>query len=83
MHIPLVVWSTMIFSIFFFQVSLALSGVMVVVLSVLGSAGFFSLVGVKSTLIILEVIPFLVLAVSVMHLMFLFSHVLGCTLYAS
>ncbi|KAL8090154.1 uncharacterized protein LOC141697492 isoform X1 [Apium graveolens] len=47
------------------KVSLALSGVMVVVLSVLGSAGFFSLVGVKSTLIILEVIPFLVLAVGV------------------
>lgn len=69
----------MILKFFFFQVSLALSGVMVVVLSVLGSAGFFSLVGVKSTLIILEVIPFLVLAVSFMHLMFLYCHVLGCT----
>ena len=33
-------------------------------LSVLGSVGFFSAIGVKSTLIIMEVIPFLVLAVS-------------------
>lgn len=43
---------------------LGLSGVVVVMLSVLGSAGFFSAIGVKSTLIIMEVIPFLVLAVS-------------------
>lgn len=33
-------------------------------LSVLGSVGIFSALGVKSTLIIMEVIPFLVLAVS-------------------
>ncbi|KAK3010810.1 hypothetical protein RJ639_011494, partial [Escallonia herrerae] len=47
------------------KVLLGLSGVMVVMLSVLGSVGFFSAIGVKSTLIILEVIPFLVLAVGV------------------
>ena len=47
-----------------FQVLLGLSGVVLVMLSVLGSVGFFSAVGVKSTLIIMEVIPFLVLAVS-------------------
>ncbi|XP_057966308.1 uncharacterized protein LOC131156550 [Malania oleifera] len=47
------------------KVLLGLSGVMVVLLSVLGSVGFFSAVGVKSTLIIMEVIPFLVLAVGV------------------
>ncbi|GAB4828432.1 NPC intracellular cholesterol transporter 1 [Ancistrocladus abbreviatus] len=41
---------------------LGLSGVMLVMLSVLGSVGFFSAIGVKSTLIIMEVIPFLVLA---------------------
>lgn len=46
------------------QVLLGLSGVLLVMLSVLGSVGFFSAVGVKSTLIIMEVIPFLVLAVS-------------------
>lgn len=47
------------------KVLLGLSGVLVVVLSVLGSVGFFSAFGVKSTLIIMEVIPFLVLAVGV------------------
>ncbi|XP_077219940.1 uncharacterized protein LOC143854074 isoform X2 [Tasmannia lanceolata] len=47
------------------KVLLGLSGVMVVLLSVLGSIGFFSAIGVKSTLIIMEVIPFLVLAVGV------------------
>ncbi|KAG6774822.1 hypothetical protein POTOM_022195 [Populus tomentosa] len=47
------------------KVLLGLSGVMLVMLSVLGSVGFFSAIGVKSTLIIIEVIPFLVLAVGV------------------
>ncbi|MCL7035268.1 hypothetical protein MKW94_006392, partial [Papaver nudicaule] len=47
------------------KVLLGLSGVVVVMLSVLGSVGFFSAIGVKSTLIIMEVIPFLVLAVGV------------------
>ncbi|XP_058098545.1 uncharacterized protein LOC131243314 isoform X2 [Magnolia sinica] len=47
------------------KVLLGLSGVVVVMLSVLGSIGFFSAIGVKSTLIIMEVIPFLVLAVGV------------------
>ncbi|KAJ4829723.1 hypothetical protein Tsubulata_020732 [Turnera subulata] len=47
------------------KVLLGLSGVVLVMLSVLGSVGLFSAVGVKSTLIIMEVIPFLVLAVGV------------------
>ncbi|XP_019086605.1 PREDICTED: Niemann-Pick C1 protein-like isoform X3 [Camelina sativa] len=47
------------------KVLLGLSGVVLVLLSVLGSVGFFSALGVKSTLIIMEVIPFLVLAVGV------------------
>ncbi|XP_018477401.1 uncharacterized protein LOC108848510 [Raphanus sativus] len=47
------------------KVLLGLSGVILVMLSVLGSVGFFSAVGMKSTLIIMEVIPFLVLAVGV------------------
>ncbi|CAN6463965.1 unnamed protein product [Victoria cruziana] len=47
------------------KVLLGLSGVVVVMLSVLGSIGLFSAIGVKSTLIIMEVIPFLVLAVGV------------------
>ncbi|XP_009384014.2 uncharacterized protein LOC103971663 [Musa acuminata AAA Group] len=44
---------------------LGLSGVVLVMLSVLGSVGFYSAIGIKSTLIIMEVIPFLVLAVGV------------------
>ncbi|XP_022762939.1 Niemann-Pick C1 protein isoform X4 [Durio zibethinus] len=47
------------------KVLLGFSGVILVMLSVLGSVGFFSAFGVKSTLIIMEVIPFLVLAVGV------------------
>ncbi|KOM51724.1 hypothetical protein LR48_Vigan09g038300 [Vigna angularis] len=47
------------------KVLLGLSGVILVLLSVLGSVGLFSVLGVKSTLIIMEVIPFLVLAVGV------------------
>ncbi|XP_023634609.1 Niemann-Pick C1 protein isoform X2 [Capsella rubella] len=47
------------------KVLLGLSGVVLVLLSVLGSVGIFSALGVKSTLIIMEVIPFLVLAVGV------------------
>ncbi|XVE67310.1 hypothetical protein DITRI_Ditri08aG0150500 [Diplodiscus trichospermus] len=47
------------------KVLLGLSGVILVMLSVLGSVGFFSAFRVKSTLIIMEVIPFLVLAVGV------------------
>ncbi|KAK6277826.1 hypothetical protein POUND7_018149 [Theobroma cacao] len=47
------------------KVLLGLAGVLLVMLSVLGSVGFFSAIGVKSTLIIMEVIPFLVLAVGV------------------
>ncbi|KAH7388448.1 hypothetical protein KP509_16G076200 [Ceratopteris richardii] len=47
------------------KVSLGLAGVSIVALSVLGSVGLFSAFGVKSTLIIAEVIPFLVLAVGV------------------
>lgn len=44
---------------------LGLSGVLIVLLSVTASIGLFSYVGVKATLIIFEVIPFLVLAVGV------------------
>jgi len=45
--------------------TLGLVGIGLVVLSVSSSVGFFSLVGIKTTLIIAEVIPFLVLAVGV------------------
>ena len=45
--------------------TLGLFGIILVVISVSTSIGFFSLLGVKVTLIIAEVIPFLVLAVGV------------------
>lgn len=53
--------------------SLGLFGIFVVLLSVAASVGFFALLGVKATLIIAEVIPFLVLAVGVDNI-FLLSH---------
>lgn len=53
--------------------SLGLSGIVIVLLSVTSSAGFFSFIGVKSTLIIAEVIPFLILAVGVDNI-FLITH---------
>ncbi|XP_075511720.1 uncharacterized protein LOC142547346 [Primulina tabacum] len=66
-YISLTLGDTRRFSSFYIssKVLLGLSGVMLVMLSVLGSVGFFSAIGVKSTLIIMEVIPFLVLAVGV------------------
>ena len=47
------------------KVVLGLFGILLVILSVASSVGFFSAIGVKVTLIIAEVIPFLVLAVGV------------------
>jgi Niemann-Pick C1 protein len=44
---------------------LAMSGVVLVILSVLSSGGFFMYLGVPATLITLEVIPFLLLAVGI------------------
>lgn len=47
------------------KISLGLSGVLIVLLSVSSSIGFFSYLSVPATLIIIEVVPFLVLAVGV------------------
>ena len=47
------------------KVVLGFFGISLVILSVASSVGFFSIIGVKVTLIIAEVIPFLVLAVGV------------------
>ncbi|CAF1006470.1 unnamed protein product [Brachionus calyciflorus] len=47
------------------KIFLALAGVSLVILSVFSSGGFFASIGVPSTLITLEVIPFLLLAVGV------------------
>ncbi|GMF99424.1 unnamed protein product [[Candida] boidinii] len=52
-------------SLIYTRFSLGLIGIFIVLLSVFASAGFWSLFGVKSTLIIAEVIPFLILAIGV------------------
>lgn len=58
--------------------SLGLFGIFVVIMSVAASVGIFSLFGIKATLIIAEVIPFLVLAIGVDNI-FLLSHELELT----
>ena len=47
------------------KITLGLFGVMIVILSVFSSVGIFAVIGVPATLIIFEIIPFLVLAVGV------------------
>ena len=47
------------------KITLGLFGVMIVILSVFASIGIFAVIGVPATLIIFEIIPFLVLAVGV------------------
>lgn len=47
------------------KISLSIGGVLIVLASVFSSIGLWSFVGVPATLIIIEVIPFLVLAVGV------------------
>lgn len=47
------------------KIGLGLSGVLIVLGSVFASLGTFSFFGTKATLIIVEIIPFLVLAVGV------------------
>jgi len=47
------------------KVTLGVGGVIIVLLSVCASVGLFGFLGVPATLIIFEIIPFLVLAVGV------------------
>ena len=54
--------------------TLGFVGVFVVLLSVVSSLGFFFFLGVPATLIIVEVIPFLVLAVGVDNIFILVQH---------
>ena len=48
-----------------FQVTLAISGLAIVLLSIVSSAGFFGYLGVSCAMIIFQILPFLVLAVGV------------------
>lgn len=58
---------------------LGLSGIVIILLSVGASAGICSYIGIKSTLIIAEVIPFLVLAIGVDNIFLIVHelHVMG------
>lgn len=47
------------------KITLGIGGILIVLASVLSSAGFFGYIGIPATLIIMEVTPFLVLAVGV------------------
>jgi len=55
------------------RIGLALGGILIILISVTSSAGFFSMIGIKSTLIIAEVIPFLILAIGIDNI-FLLVH---------
>lgn len=55
------------------KVTLGLVGIAIVLMSIAASIGFFSWVGLKATLIIVEVIPFIVLAVGIDNI-FLIVH---------
>jgi Niemann-Pick C1 protein len=55
------------------KITLGLAGIIIVLMSIAASIGFFSWVGLKATLIIAEVIPFIVLAVGVDNI-FLIVH---------
>ncbi|KAI5459254.1 sterol-sensing domain of SREBP cleavage-activation-domain-containing protein [Mariannaea sp. PMI_226] len=55
------------------KVTLGLVGIIIVLMSIAASIGFWSWVGLKATLIIVEVIPFIVLAVGVDNI-FLIVH---------
>ncbi|KAH3668011.1 hypothetical protein OGAPHI_001765 [Ogataea philodendri] len=57
---------------------LGLVGILIVLLSVAASAGFWSIFGLKSTLIIAEVIPFLVLAIGVDNIFLISNELDNC-----
>lgn len=57
----------------FTRFQLGCSGIIIILLSVSSSLGLFSLIGLKSTLIIAEVIPFLILAIGIDNI-FLMVH---------
>jgi len=56
------------------KIVLGLLGVLIVMLSVTSSIGLFALVGIPATLIIVEVVPFLVLAVGVDNIFIMVQH---------
>ncbi|EGW32628.1 uncharacterized protein SPAPADRAFT_138206 [Spathaspora passalidarum NRRL Y-27907] len=65
--------NTNIYSLVKTRFMLGLCGILIILLSVTASVGFFSIIGLKSTLIIAEVIPFLILAIGIDNI-FLIVH---------
>jgi Niemann-Pick C1 protein len=64
-------WSTCLIDL---KISVGFIGVLFVLLSVMSSVGFYSYCGIAGTLIIFEVIPFLVLAVGVDNIFIIVQH---------
>ncbi|PAA93975.1 hypothetical protein BOX15_Mlig020273g3, partial [Macrostomum lignano] len=64
------------------KVTLGLAGVVIVLIAVACSLGFWSYLGFPATLIIIEVVPFLVLAVGVDNIFILVQHYQRDTAYA-
>lgn len=62
------------------KVSLGISGILIVLSSVSSSLGIFSYFGIPLTLIVIEVIPFLVLAVGVDNIFILVQTLQVCSL---
>jgi Niemann-Pick C1 protein len=56
------------------QIALGVAGVTIVLASVAASVGLFGYLGVPATLIVIEVIPFLVLAVGVDNIFIMVQH---------
>lgn len=63
------------------KITLGLAGVLIVLLSVSSSLGLFSYCGIAATLIIIEVVPFLVLAVGVDNIFILVQTFQVITMY--
>lgn len=63
------------------KISLGISGILIVLSSVSSSLGIFSYIGIPLTLIVIEVIPFLVLAVGVDNIFILVQTLQVCSLF--
>ena len=65
------------------KITLGICGILIVLFSVVSSLGFWSYIGEPATLIIIEVVPFLVLAVGVDNIFILVQAYQRQSLYAN